>query len=126
MEQVINAIDAFVRQQLRAEGLSPAPRADRRTLIRRLYFDLHGLPPTPEAVAAFVADPDPRAYEKLVDQLLDSPRYGERWARHWLDTVHFADSHGCEHDVFRPNAWRYRDYVIASLNRDTPWARFHS
>ena len=65
-----------------------------------------------------------RAYEKLVDRLLDSPRYGERWARHWLDTVHFADSHGCEHDVFRPNAWRYRDYVIASFNRDTPWDRF--
>ena len=102
----------------------PVAQADRATLIRRLYFDLHGLPPTPEAVAAFVVDPDPKAYEKLVDCLLDSPRYGERWARHWLDTVHFADSHGCEHDVFRPNAWHYRDYVIASLNHDTPWARF--
>ncbi|MDA1054440.1 MAG: PSD1 and planctomycete cytochrome C domain-containing protein [Planctomycetota bacterium] len=119
-----NAIDAFVQQRLRAEGLPPASRADRRTLIRRLYLDLHGLPPTPEAVAAFVVDPDPMAYEKLADRLLESPRYGERWARHWLDTVHFADSHGCEHDVFRPNAWRYRDYVIDSLNRDTPWARF--
>ena len=119
-----NAIDAFVERQLQLQGLSSAPQADRRTLIRRLYLDLHGLPPTPAAVAAFVADPDPAAYEKLVDQLLDSERYGERWARHWLDTVHFADSHGCEHDVFRPNAWRYRDYVITSLNRDTPWARF--
>ena len=119
-----NAIDAFVQQRLRVEGLSPAPQADRRTLIRRLYLNLHGLPPTPEVVAAFVRDPDPKAYEKLVDRLLESPRYGERWARHWLDTVHFADSHGCEHDVFRPNAWRYRDYVISSLNRDTPWDRF--
>jgi len=119
-----NPIDAFVRQRLQFEGLSPVQQADRRTLIRRVHLDLHGLPPTPEAVAAFVADPDPRAYEKLVDRLLDSPRYGERWARHWLDTVHFADSHGCEHDVFRANAWRYRDYVIDSLNRDTPWARF--
>ena len=119
-----NAIDAFVRQQLQVKGLPPAPPTDRRTLIRRLYFDLHGLPPTPEAVAAFVVDPDPMAYQKLVDRLLDSDRYGERWARHWLDTVHFADSQGCEHDVFRPNAWRYRDYVIASLNRDTSWAQF--
>ena len=119
-----NPIDAFVRHRLQVEAMAPVPRADRRTLIRRLYFDLHGLPPTPEEVAAFVSDPDPRAYERLVDRLLDSPRYGERWARHWLDAVHFADSHGCEHDVFRPHAWRYRDYVIASLNRDTPWARF--
>ena len=93
-------------------------------MIRRLYVDLHGLPPTPEAVESFVADSDPQACEKLVDRLLDSERYGERWARHWLDTVHFADSHGCEHDVFRPNAWRYRDYVIGSFNRDTPWGRF--
>jgi hypothetical protein len=118
------AIDAFVRRQLRRKGLSPTPEADRRTLIRRLYYDLHGLPPTPEDVSNFLVDADPKAYEKLVDRLLNSPRYGERWARHWLDTVHFADSHGCEHDVFRPNAWRYRDYVIDSLNRDTPWARF--
>ena len=115
-----NPIDAFIRHRLQVEAMIPVAQADRATLIRRLYFDLHGLPPTPEAVAAFVVDPDPKAYEKLVDCLLDSPRYGERWARHWLDTVHFADSHGCEHDVFRPNAWHYRDYVIASLNHDTP------
>ncbi len=120
----INPIDGFVLDQLRKQQLTPVPQADRRTLIRRLYFDLHGLPPEPDAVTAFVTDPDPMAYEKLVDRLLASERYGERWARHWLDTVHFADSHGCEHDVFRPNAWRYRDYVIASLNGDTPWARF--
>ncbi len=119
-----NAIDAFVGQRLRTEGLTSVSQADRRTLIRRVYFDLHGLPPSPEATADFVADPDPTAYEQLVDQLLESDRYGERWARHWLDTVHFADSHGCEHDAFRPHAWRYRDYVIDSLNRDTPWGRF--
>jgi mono/diheme cytochrome c family protein len=123
-DEACNPIDAFVRQRLDIEALVPMLQADRRTLIRRLYFDLHGLPPTPEAVTAFVADTDPEAYERLVDCLLDSPRYGERWARHRLDTVHFADSHGCEHDVFRPHAWRYRDYVIASLNRDTSWARF--
>ncbi|MGZ0166815.1 MAG: PSD1 and planctomycete cytochrome C domain-containing protein [Planctomycetales bacterium] len=123
-EEADNVIDAFVRRRLLDKGITPAPRADRQTLIRRLYLDLHGLPPTPEAVAEFVADSDPKAYEKLVDRLLASDRYGERWARHWLDTVHFADSHGCEHDVFRPNAWRYRDYVIASFNRDTLWPRF--
>ncbi len=119
-----DAIDAFVSRRMQESGLSPAPSADRRTLIRRLYFDLHGLPPSPEEVEAFVDDPDPLAYEKLIDQLLDSPRYGERWARHWLDTVHFADSEGCEHDTFRPHAWRYRDYVIDSFNRDTSWPRF--
>ncbi len=117
-------IDAFIRARLREGKLSPAPRADRRTLIRRLYLDLHGLPPTPEQVQRFVDDPDPRAYEKLVDSLLESPRYGERWARHWLDTIHFADSHGCEHDVLRPNAWRFRDYVIQRLNEDISWGRF--
>lgn len=120
----MNPIDAFVLDRLREQQLTPVPTADRRTLIRRLYFDLHGLPPESDAVAAFVADPDSLAYEKLVDRLLASERYGERWTRHWLDTVHFADSHGCEHDVFRPNAWRYRDYVIASFNGDTPWDRF--
>ena len=119
-----NAIDAFVQRRLLDEEITPVPRADRRTLIRRAYLDLHGLPPTREAVEAFVTDPAPPAYEKMVDELLASDRYGERWARHWLDTVHFADSHGCEHDVFRPNAWRYRDYVISSFNRDTSWPRF--
>lgn len=120
----MNPIDAFILRKLQAKGLSPSPPADRGTLIRRLYVDLIGLPPEPQVVAAFVADRDPRAYPKLIDRLLSSPRYGERWARHWLDTVHFADSHGCEHDVLRPNAWRYRDYVIASFNRDTSWPRF--
>ncbi len=119
-----NPIDAFVRAKLREKELKPAARADPRTLIRRLYFDLLGLPPTPEQVQAFVGDEDPQAYGRRVDELLNSPRHGERWARHWLDTVHFADTHGCEHDALRPNAWRYRDYVIDSFNRDTPWARF--
>ncbi len=119
-----NPIDAFVRGKLAGKGLRSAARADRRTLVRRLYFDLHGLPPTPEEADAFVADENPMACERLVDELLNSPRHGERWARHWLDTVHFADTHGCEHDALRPNAWRYRDYVIDSFNRDTRWARF--
>lgn len=101
-----------------------SPVADSRMLCRRLYVDLHGLPPTPDEVDAFARDSDPHAWEKLVDRLLASPRYGERWARHWLDTIHFADSHGFEHDVLRTNAWRYRDYVIESFNRDTPWPRF--
>ncbi|MBD3672492.1 MAG: DUF1549 domain-containing protein [Planctomycetaceae bacterium] len=117
-------IDAFVRQGLKEHGISPATRADQTTLVRRLYVDLHGLPSTPEEVTSFVKDDDPQAYEHLVDRLLDSPRYGERWARHWLDVIHFADSHGCEHDVKRPHAWRYRDYVIQRFNADVPWDRF--
>lgn len=117
-------IDAFVQRRLSEAGLKPAARADRRTLARRLYVDLHGFLPTPEEVARFDSDQDPKAYEKLVDELLVSPRYGERWARHWLDVIHFADSHGCEHDVKRPNAWRFRDYVIERLNADVPWDRF--
>ncbi|MDR3619171.1 MAG: PSD1 and planctomycete cytochrome C domain-containing protein [Paludisphaera borealis] len=119
-----NPIDAFLRVRLDAKGLKPVAEADRRTLIRRVTHDLTGLPPTPDEVAAFVADADPTAYERLVDRLLASPRYGERWARHWLDVIHFADTHGLEHDQLRPNAWRYRDYVIASFNRDVSWGRF--
>jgi mono/diheme cytochrome c family protein len=119
-----NPIDAFVRAKLAEKGLAMAPEADRRTLIRRLTFDLHGLPPTPEEVATFEADPSPDAYGRLVDRLLASPRYGERWARHWLDVIHFAETHGTEHDLIRPNAWRYRDYVIGRLNADVPYGRF--
>jgi len=119
-----NPIDAFVRAKLDEKGLQRAPPADRRTLIRRLYFDLTGLPPTPEQIDAFVADPDPRAYAKLVDHLLDSPRYGERWARHWLDVVHYGETHGYDKDKPRPNAWPYRDYVIRAFNEDKPYARF--
>ncbi|MEZ5302017.1 MAG: DUF1549 domain-containing protein [Verrucomicrobiales bacterium] len=104
--------------------MTPAPEADRRTLIRRLYFDLTGLPPEPEAVAKFVADPDPKAYEVLVEGLLESPHYGERWARHWLDVVRFGETQGFERNRIRPNAWRYRDWVIAAFNRDLPYDEF--
>jgi mono/diheme cytochrome c family protein len=117
-------IDAFIRKRLQSGGLKPAGQADRITLARRLYVDLHGYLPTPEEVSVFVGNKDSKAYPKLVDELLASPRYGERWARHWLDVIHFADSHGCEHDVKRPNAWRFRDYVIERLNTDVPWGRF--
>ena len=123
-EWAANPIDPFVLAKLTEKGLSPAPPADRRSLIRRVTFDLTGLPPTPAEVASFLADSDPAAYEKLVDRLLASPAHGERWARHWLDVIHFADTHGHEDDILRPHAWRYRDYVIDSLNRDTPWPRF--
>lgn len=119
-----NPIDAFIRQKHVEKGLAPAPEADRRTLIRRLYFDLTGLPPTPDDVQRFVGDTDPRAYESLVDRLLDSPRYGERWARHWLDVVHYGDTHGYDKDKPRPNAWPYRDYVIRAFNSDKPYSQF--
>ncbi|HWE97152.1 MAG TPA: DUF1553 domain-containing protein [Tepidisphaeraceae bacterium] len=117
-------IDDFIFAGLRERRLSPSPDADRRTLIRRLSYDLTGLPPSPEDVAQFVADPAPGAYEKLVDRLLASPRYGERWGRHWLDTVHYGDTHGYDKDKLRPNAWPYRDYVIRAFNDDKPYARF--
>ncbi len=119
-----NPIDAFIRARLAKANLSFAPAADRRTLIRRLSFDLLGLPPTPERVQRFVKDRDPRAYEKLVDEMLQAPRYGERWARHWLDVVHYGDTHGYDKDKPRLNAWPYRDYVIRALNEDKPYARF--
>ncbi len=119
-----NEVDAFISAKLSQAGLSMSPAADRRTLIRRLYFDLIGLPPSPERVRQFIADRAPRAYEKLVDELLSSPRYGERWARHWLDVVHYGDTHGYDKDKLRPNAWPYRDYVIRALNEDKPYARF--
>ena len=117
-------IDAFVRAKLAEHQLTPSAEADRRTLIRRLSFDLLGLPPTPEEVAAFVADSDPLAYEKLVDRYLASPQFGERAARFWLDTVRFAESDGFETNQPRPNAWRYRDYVIEAFNRDLPYDQF--
>ncbi|RUL87618.1 DUF1553 domain-containing protein [Tautonia sociabilis] len=123
-EGIRNPIDAFIRSRLEAEGLAPSPEADRRTLIRRLTFDLLGLPPTPEEIDAFLADDHPDAYDRLVDRLLASPRYGERRARRWLDLVHFADTHGYDKDKRRPNAWPYRDYVIRSFNRDLPYPRF--
>jgi hypothetical protein len=117
-------VDAFILQMLDKQGLHPSAEADRRTLIRRLTFDLHGLPPTPEAIDAFVSDKDPQAYEKLVDRLLESPRYGERWGRHWLDTVHYGDTHGYDKDKVRPNAWPYRDYVIRAFNEGKRYSQF--
>ena len=121
-----NEIDRFVLARLGKEGLSPSGEADRRTLIRRVSFDLIGLPPTPEEVDAFVHDslPEGAAWEKVVDRLLASPHYGERWGRHWLDVVHFAETHGYDKDKPRPNAWPYRDYVIRSFNADKPYSRF--
>ncbi len=119
-----NPIDAFVLDRMRAEGIVPAAPADRVTLIRRATFDLHGVPPTPEEVRAFVEDPAPDAFAKLIDRLLASPRYGERWARHWLDLARFAESEGFKSDETRPNAWRFRDYVIDSMNADKPYDRF--
>lgn len=119
-----NPIDAFVLSKLRVKGLSPSSEADRRTLIRRVTYDLIGLPPMPEQVDAFLVDDDPMAYEKLVDQLLLSPHYGERWARHWLDVVRYADTCGYDKDKLRPHAWPYRDYVVRSINEDKPYWRF--
>jgi hypothetical protein len=117
-------IDAFILARLEAKGLRPAPPADRATLIRRLTFDLHGLPPTPAEIDAFVNDPDERAYKKLIDRLLASPHYGERWGRHWLDVAHYGDTHGYDKDKRRDFAWPYRDYIIRSFNRDKPYNRF--
>ena len=122
--EVVNPIDAFVLAKLAEKGLRPSPQADRRTLIRRLYFDLIGLPPKPEEIETFAADKDAKAYEKLVERLLASPHYGERWARHWLDVVHYGETHGYDKDQPRPNAWPYRDYVIRSFNEDKPYTRF--
>jgi hypothetical protein len=121
---VRNPIDAFIASRLEAKGLSLAPEADRLTLIRRATFDLTGLPPTPEEVAAFLADNSADAYEKVVERLLASPRHGERWALYWLDLVRFAESDGFKADDPRPTAWRYRDYVIRALNADKPYDRF--
>jgi len=117
-------VDQFIRAKLAEFKLEPSPEADRRTLIRRLTFDLTGLPPTPAEVDQFTADPAPDAYERLVERLLASPRYGERWARHWLDLVHFGETHGYDKDKLRPNAWPYRDYVIRAFNEDKPYGRF--
>jgi len=121
---VKNSIDAIVLERLAKENIAPAPEADRRTLIRRVSLDLTGLPPTPREVEEFVADPGTDAYEKLVDRLLASPHYGEKWARPWLDVAHYADSDGYEKDLSRPWAWRYRQWVIDALNRDEPFDRF--
>ncbi|MGH9720088.1 MAG: DUF1549 and DUF1553 domain-containing protein [Bryobacteraceae bacterium] len=117
-------VDAFILDTLQKAGLKPAPATDRVTFIRRVTIDLHGLPPTPAEISAFVADTSPKAYEKLIDRLLASPRYGEQWGRHWLDVVRFAESDGYEYDTHRPDAYRYRDYVIKSFNDDKPYNDF--
>jgi cytochrome c553 len=119
-----NPIDAFVRAKLDAAGLRPAPPAGKRTLIRRATFDLTGLPPTPEEIDAFLKDESPGAFAKVIDRLLASPAYGERWGRHWLDVARYADSNGLDENVAHGNAWRYRDYVIESFNEDKPYDRF--
>src|SRR3954465_2767251 len=119
-----NPIDRFLEAARRAHAVTPAPRADRHTLVRRAYLDLLGLPPTPAQVDAFIADKSPDAWEHLVDTLLASPHYGERYGRLWLDVARYADSAGFEYDTHRPNAWRYRDYVITSFNDDKPYDRF--
>ncbi|MBI2680830.1 MAG: DUF1553 domain-containing protein [Candidatus Solibacter usitatus] len=119
-----NPVDAFVYAGLKKAGLHPSPAASRARLVRRLSFDLTGLPPTPAEVAAFTADKSPDAYQKLVERLLASPRYGERWGQHWLDIVRFAETDGFEYDTHRRDAWRYRDYVIRAFNNDKPYDRF--
>ncbi|MBW3623514.1 MAG: DUF1553 domain-containing protein [Armatimonadetes bacterium] len=121
---VKSPIDAFVLAKLEAKGLKPAPPADRRSLIRRAYFDLIGLPPTPNEVAQFVTDKSPDAFEKVVDRLLASPHYGERWGRHWLDVARYADSNGLDENKAFAHAFRYRDYVVAALNKDKPYNEF--
>jgi cytochrome c553 len=118
------ALDRFILARLETAGLPPAPQADKRTLIRRATFTLIGLPPTPAEVEAFVADNSPLAFAKVVDRLLESPHFGERWARHWLDLVRYAESRGHEFEPNIPNAWQYRDYVIRALNADTPYDQF--
>jgi hypothetical protein len=119
-----NPIDFFILARLESAGLSPMAEADRVTLLRRVSFDLIGLPPTPEEVDAFLNDKSDNAYERMVDRLLDSPHYGEKWGRHWLDLVRYAETNGFERDSAKPNAWRYRDYVIDSFNKDKPYDRF--
>ncbi len=123
-DRVANAVDAFVLDRLEQKGMTLAPPADKRTLIRRAYFDVIGLPPTYDEIEAFAADTSPGAYENLVDRLLESPQYGERWARFWLDLARYAETCGYERDQTKPNVWKYRDWVIRSLNEDKPYDRF--
>ena len=123
-EWVRTPVDAFIKSALEQNGISPAPAADRRTLLRRAHFVLTGLPPTPAEAEAFLADESPEAYDRLIDDLLGRPAYGERWARHWLDVVRYAESNGYERDGVKPHAWRYRDYVIEAFQKDKPFDRF--
>ena len=120
----MNPIDSFIRFKLKNELLTPAPQASRKVLVRRAYFDLTGLPPTPEEIDHFLSDKSPNAWTKLINKLLASPHYGERWARYWLDLVRFAETDGYERDKLKENIWRYRDWVIAALNNDMPYTQF--
>ena len=122
--EMTSPVDAFILAKLAAQGIEPVAEADRKTLVRRLFFDLIGVPPDPADVASFVADPSPGAYDRLVDRLLADPRYGERQARHWLDLARYAESDGFRQDAFRPTAWRYRDWCIEAFNADMPFDRF--
>ncbi|MSR56901.1 MAG: DUF1553 domain-containing protein [Planctomycetaceae bacterium] len=124
IDRVQSPVDRFILAGLEAQGLSPATHADKRTLIRRATFDLIGLPPTPAEVAAFLADESSEAFTRVVDRLLSSPSYGERWARHWLDVARYADSNGLDENLAYANAYRYRDYVVAAFNRDQPFDQF--
>ncbi|MHC4246484.1 MAG: DUF1553 domain-containing protein [Planctomycetota bacterium] len=121
---VRNPVDAFVLARLEDADLAPAPEADRHTLVRRVALDLTGLPPTPAEIAAFIGDEAPGAYERMVDRFLESPQHGVKWARHWLDAVRYADTDGYERDRIKPEAWRYRDWVVGAINEDLPWNRF--
>ncbi|MEC7776836.1 MAG: PSD1 and planctomycete cytochrome C domain-containing protein [Planctomycetota bacterium] len=123
-EWIANPIDTFIYRRLEKNSLQPAPRAGKRTLVRRAFFDLLGLPPTREQLNAFIKDDSPGAWEKLIDSLLESKHYGERWARYWLDLVRFAETCGYERDQLKPNIWKYRDWVINALNKDMPYDRF--
>jgi hypothetical protein len=120
----LNPVDAFVLDRLEKNNLRPAADTDRRTLLRRVFLDLIGIPPTPREVQSFLADPSPEALARVVENLLARPQYGERWARHWLDVARYAESNGYERDGAKPNAWRYRDYVINAFNKDKPYDRF--
>ena len=119
-------VDRFILAELEERNLAPLPQADRRTLLRRVTFDLTGLPPSLAEIDAFLNDDQPGAYERVVDRLLASPAYGQRWGQHWLDLARFAETDGFEHDKVRPNAWRYRDWVIDVLNQDLPYDEFRS
>ena len=123
-DRVRNLIDAFVLERLEAKGLGLSPPADPRTLDRRRYCARLGLPPDPQVIEDFAQNPSEKAYRALVRDLLDSPHYGERWARHWLDVARYAESQGCERERMRPNSWRYRDWVIQALNADLPYNQF--
>src|SRR6185436_2577419 len=121
---VRNEVDRFVLAELEKQNIPPAAPADKRTLLRRAYLDLIGIPPAPSEVNQFLNDSSPEAFNHAIERLLSSPHYGERWARHWLDLARYAESEGFKADETRPNAWRYRDYVIRSLNDDKPYDRF--